>query len=81
MAKPETGSRVVFKEGHPHSGAAGTVVGYHAVDLWPELGPMPVVKVDNGPLCMITDLLKDWRYDLRVTAAPGGLLSAREERR
>ncbi len=68
MSKPEVGRRVVLREGHPWSGHAGTVVGWREVMLWPELGPMPVVRIENGPVCMITDLLKDWRYDLRIGA-------------
>lgn len=68
MNKPEVGRRIVFKEGHPHAGEAGTVVSWQPVMLWPELGPMPVVQCDSGVYCMITDLLKDWRHDLRIAA-------------
>ena len=66
MAAPEVGRVVILKVGHPWAGHHGVVVHWMPVMLHPEMGPMPVVKLDNGIMCMITDLAKDWKYDLRV---------------
>ena len=66
MTNPAVGRQIVFKEGHPQAGKRGQVIGYREVMLWPELGPMPVVQTEDGVVCMITDLLKDWRYVLRI---------------
>ena len=66
---PEVGRQIIFKAGHPHAGKRGLVVAWRLVDMWEDLGPRPVVQTEDGVLCYVTDLDKDWRYDLRVEGA------------
>ena len=72
MNVPEVGRQVIFRTGHPHHGERGVVIEWRDVMLFPELGLRPVVRLENGTLCMITDLDKDWRY-----AVDGPVLLAR----
>jgi len=56
---PKVAQRVRLKGAHPQDGQVGVVVRFESVELFPEVGQRPVVRLDSGRECFITHP-RDW---------------------
>lgn len=52
---PRIGDRVFLVGKHPHAGESGTVVRQEVLGMFPHWGPRPVIELDDGSECFITD--------------------------
>jgi hypothetical protein len=49
------GTRVQMQAPHPWAGEQGEVIAYEVLGLFPEEGPRPRVRMDNGRECFATE--------------------------